>query len=177
VTVDEERDPYHINIAAKQKYTNKDFENMTTAVFPPARVAVAGATGWLGGHVLDALVKAGYQVLALVRSPETSDTTFLQLHDKYPSLQIAVARCDVTDAASVVQACTKFNIQALISCIGLRDNAAPRDEVYRILRDGTIHLFRAVLASHATRFITVAGGIHQTATGEVRCEMIHNAAR
>jgi nucleoside-diphosphate-sugar epimerase len=90
---------------------------------------------------------------------------------------VTIATCDATDEESLHQALGNNHIAALISCIGQRDSAVANEEIYRTLCNGTINLYRAANACKASRFITIAGGIHKTTAGEVRCEMIRNAAR
>lgn len=90
---------------------------------------------------------------------------------------VTIATCDATDEESLHQAIGNNHIGALVSCIGQRDSAVADEEIYRTLCNGTINLYRAAKACKASRFITIAGGIHKTAAGEVRCEMIRNAAR
>ena len=55
--------------------------------------ALTGGTGFVGSHVADALIAAGYRVRALVRRPE--DRGWLK------ELDLEVVKGDVRDAASL----------------------------------------------------------------------------
>ncbi|KAG5180237.1 hypothetical protein JKP88DRAFT_324166 [Tribonema minus] len=138
-------------------------------VQPPATVAVAGATGWLGGHVVAELLSRGYSVLVLARASADVNSLVGPL--------VSVARCDVTHDESLATALDGSGAAAVISCVGMRDLAVPDAEIFRVLRNGTAHLYKAALACGARRFIIVAGGIHRNPDGTINTEMAHNAAR
>jgi nucleoside-diphosphate-sugar epimerase len=57
----------------------------------PLRCLVTGATGFVGGHLAEALVERGWQVVAIARA--TSDTTLLE------RLGVAIHRGDLADPA------------------------------------------------------------------------------
>ncbi|KAG5186825.1 hypothetical protein JKP88DRAFT_244015 [Tribonema minus] len=144
-------------------------EAILAPVQPPATVAVAGATGWLGGHVVAELLSRGYSVLVLARA--SADVSSLA------GPHVSVARCDVTNDESLATALDGSGAAAVISCVGMRDLAVPDAEIFRVLRNGTAHLYKAALACGARRFIIVAGGIHRNPDGTINTEMVHNAAR
>ncbi|MGC5533814.1 SDR family oxidoreductase [Streptomyces sp. SR-10] len=61
------------------------------------RCLVTGATGYIGGRLVPALLDAGYRVRALARTPQ-------KLRDYPWADRVEVVRGDVTDAASLVEA-------------------------------------------------------------------------
>ena len=63
------------------------------------RVLVTGASGYIGSHTVDSLLKAGHDVRVLVRSPTRAA---LSLGPCWARVEVAVG--DVTDAASVTAA-------------------------------------------------------------------------
>jgi predicted dehydrogenase/uncharacterized protein YbjT (DUF2867 family) len=62
---------------------------------PPRRVLVTGATGFIGRHVLSALVRAGGRPVALVRSPASARTI---------ADHVEIAHGDITDPVAVGRA-------------------------------------------------------------------------
>ncbi len=112
------------------------------------KVLLTGATGFLGHHVADALVRRGYQVVALCRDPDAPAAR---------RLPEAVVRLhgDILDADAVGSAA--LGCEAVIHCAG-KVSRDPDDalELTRVNHDGTIAVFaackkagvkRAVLAS------------------------------
>ena len=63
-----------------------------------AQIAVTGASGFIGSHLVERLAADGHAVVALVRS--TSDSTLLEQHG------VTVTRGDVTDPAAVERTVT-----------------------------------------------------------------------
>ena len=135
---------------------------------PPPVVAVAGATGWLGRHVVPECAQRGFTVIALARP--TADTAC------FPA-SVVVERCDALDPPSLTAALTRHApIAGLISCLGLRGHP-PDGDVFELLSGGTAALASAAAGAGAVRFVTVAGGIHRSRAGAPVETMIHNAAR
>lgn len=97
-----------------------------------ARYFVTGATGFLGGHLVDQLVAEGHEVVALCREDEP------ELEDR----GVVVARGDILDGSSVESGCA--GAEGAFHCAG-KVSRRPEDaeELYRIHVDGT----RSVLAA------------------------------
>jgi nucleoside-diphosphate-sugar epimerase len=151
---------------------------------PRPLVAVAGSTGWLGGHVVDALLQRGVRVLALARP--SADTARLEQAAAAAgdAAALTLARLDLTqtDAAHAVAhaltvAAGGEPIAAVINCVGVRDLAIPDAAIKSVLMGGTLALWRGAAAARSARFVTIAGGIHRNADGTPNRAMVHNAAR
>ncbi|CAM5739216.1 NAD(P)-dependent oxidoreductase [Streptomyces badius] len=64
---------------------------------PAPRCLVTGATGYIGGRLVPALLDSGYRVRALARTPQ-------KLRDYPWADRVEVVRGDVTDAGSLAEA-------------------------------------------------------------------------
>ncbi len=104
---------------------------------------VTGATGFIGSHLAERLVRDGYQVRCLVRP--TSDTTSLN------GLDVELATGDLTSAHSLaraVEGCRYvFHCGAMVS-----DWATPK-EVSRVNVEGTRELLSASAAASVRRVV------------------------
>src|ERR1700729_1117183 len=90
------------------------------------RHLVTGATGFLGGHLVDCLLDEGHEVVALCREDE-------------PELQergVTIARGDVLDRASVERAAE--GCHGVFHCAG-KVSRDPKDaeELYKLHVEGT----------------------------------------
>ena len=103
---------------------------------------------------------------------------------------LSIARLDLTapGAAAAVAAALEGGgaadpaslrppVAALIDAVGLRDLAVPESAIRAVLTKGTAALWSGAVAARVPRFLAVAGGIHRTAEGAPRRDMVHNAAR
>jgi len=81
-----------------------------------ARLAITGATGFVGGHLLDAALAAGHQVAALTRRPQAQrdGVTWIEgALDDRPSLDRLVADADaVIHVAGVINAPDQAGFEA-----------------------------------------------------------------
>ena len=87
------------------------------------RIAVFGATGATGRHVVDQLLFAGHDVTAVVRRPE----------QVAPRPRLVTRAGDVLDAASLHESCS--GADAVVSCVGPRSNLRPGT----VMSAGTVH--------------------------------------
>ena len=94
------------------------------------RILVTGASGFVGSHIVEALVASGLTVRALVR--RSSHLGFIS--------HTEVAFGDVTDSISLNSALE--GIQGVVHCAGLT-RALSLGQYRRVNRDGTENLLRA----------------------------------
>jgi acetylornithine/succinyldiaminopimelate/putrescine aminotransferase/nucleoside-diphosphate-sugar epimerase len=104
---------------------------------------VTGASGFVGGHLVERLVREGYQVRCLVRSG--SDTTRLE------SLGVELAVGDLTWAQSLRRAVD--GCRYVFHCGALVSDWATVEEITRINVDGTRDLLAASIAASVERFV------------------------
>jgi dihydroflavonol-4-reductase len=98
-------------------------------------VLVTGANGFIGSHLVEALLEKGYRVRCLVRP--TSDRTFIQ------HLPVTWAVADVREPASLAEACQ--GIDGVCHCAALT-RALDRETFMRTNAEGTRALAQACLA-------------------------------
>ena len=120
---------------------------------PPARTPVdpsrddaclvTGATGFIGGHLAERLVREGYQVRCLVRP--TSDTSLLD------GLGVDVAVGDLTTASSLARAAE--GCRYVLHCGALVSDWATGQEVTRVNVEGTRNLLAASVSASVQRFV------------------------
>jgi putative NADH-flavin reductase len=122
------------------------------------RVALFGASGFIGSSVLEELLEAGHQVTALIRNPNR-----VAAH-----AALTVVQGDVSDPAAVAR--TIDGTEAVISCLG-----TPRNEEQSVdfLAAALRSIIEAMERFGVERLVAISGaGI--TVTGE-RKPFPHNA--
>jgi nucleoside-diphosphate-sugar epimerase len=110
------------------------------------KTLVTGATGFLGSHIAERLVRRGDSVRALVRP--TSDTTFLQ------SLGAELVHGDVTDAASLLPALD--GIEAVYHAAALVSDWGPWEGFRRVTINGTRNMLKAAVRAGTPRILYVS---------------------
>jgi acetylornithine/succinyldiaminopimelate/putrescine aminotransferase/nucleoside-diphosphate-sugar epimerase len=104
---------------------------------------VTGASGFVGGHLAERLVREGYQVRCLVRAG--SDTRLLE------PLGVELAVGDLTSAHSLRRATD--GCRYVLHCGALVSDWGTVDEITRINVGGTRDLLAASLAASVKRFV------------------------
>jgi ornithine--oxo-acid transaminase len=104
---------------------------------------VTGASGFVGGHLAERLVREGYQVRCLVRAG--SDTRLLE------PLDVELAVGDLTSARSLRRATD--GCRYVLHCGALVSDWATVEEITRINVGGTRDLLSASLAASVKRFV------------------------
>ncbi|WP_227699207.1 aromatic alcohol reductase [Spirosoma radiotolerans] len=100
-------------------------------------ILIAGATGDLGGRIINALLERGANVRALVR-PGTDAAKVAKLEQR----GVTIVRADLSDVPGLTQACT--GVSCVVSALqGLGD----------VIIDGQSTLLDAALAAGVPRFI------------------------
>jgi len=125
------------------------------------RVLVTGAGGFIGTHLVDALVERGAQVTALVRYNSRSDWGMLEERYRNGAEGIRVILGDVTDAGCVRKAVegneVVFHLAALI---GIPYSYEAPESYVRTNTLGTLNVLSAALSADVERVV-------HTSTSEV----------
>ncbi len=104
---------------------------------------VTGASGFIGGHLTERLVREGHQVRCLVRAD--SDTSQLD------GLAVEIAVGDLTSVGSLVRAAA--GCRYVLHCGALVSDWATTDEINRINVAGTRNLLQASVGASVQRFV------------------------
>ena len=109
------------------------------------KALVTGATGFVGGHLAEALRQRGAEVTALVRSPKKAEAL--------GALGVRALAGDLDDAGSLARAVEGqelvFHVAGLVA-------ARNEGEFMRCNRDGTARLVAAATGAGASRFVLVS---------------------
>jgi len=104
-------------------------------------VALTGATGFLGGHVLQALIEAGYIVRALTRQEQPSQAN------------VTWIKGSLSDPASL--AALAKQADCMIHLAGLT-KAKNRSTFFAVNRDGTDRVLKAAADANVKRFLLIS---------------------
>ena len=132
------------------------------------KIAVTGATGFIGSHLVEALVGRGHEVTCLARSPEkTSELSGLPLRFVYGSLDEPRALAGLVDdqeAVLHVAGLTKApNLQEYV-----RVNVAGTENLLCAIRGNGAHLRRFLFFSSAEAMGPSPGGLPLTEEADPR---------
>lgn len=109
-------------------------------------VLVTGATGFLGSHIAERLVRRGEAVRCLVRP--TSNSAFLD------TLEVEQVRGDITDAPTLVNALDGVDI--VYHAAALVGDWEPWDHFRSVTINGTRNILKASAAAGVQRFLHVS---------------------
>jgi nucleoside-diphosphate-sugar epimerase len=109
-------------------------------------VLVTGASGFLGSHIAERLVRRGDRVRCLVRS--TSQTDFLE------ELGVELVRGDITDAPGLVGAFD--GVDTVYHAAAMVDDWGPWEKFRTVTINGTRNMLKAASAAGVGRFLHVS---------------------
>jgi nucleoside-diphosphate-sugar epimerase len=110
----------------------------------PERVLLTGATGFVGSHVAQAFVGAGYEVLCGVRT--SSNARWISDLERVP-LDLRVRPEDLSRAVE--------NIDLVVHAAGIT-RARKTEDYYSVNAEGTLRLAVAALEAGARRFVLIS---------------------
>ncbi|MFT7521030.1 MAG: nucleoside-diphosphate-sugar epimerase [Kiritimatiellia bacterium] len=110
------------------------------------RVAVTGATGFVGSHIVDALLHAGATVRAVVRNPGKAS--------RLRELGVEIAQADITDPPALRAAFV--DCDAIVSNAALGSWAGEPEDYVRINEIGATNVLRAATDNGIDRAIVIS---------------------
>jgi dihydroflavonol-4-reductase len=119
-------------------------------------ILVTGATGFTGGHLAAALARRGHAVRALVRPRSLARFQESPL----ATAGVTAAAGDLTDAPSLVRACT--DVEVVYHIAATYREAGQPDRAYRAINvEGTRHVLEGAKAAGVRRVVHCStGGVH-----------------
>jgi nucleoside-diphosphate-sugar epimerase len=109
------------------------------------RIAITGASGLLGGHLIDTFLQKGYSVIAVVRNPKPTLTK--------PGVEVRVA--DVQDPLSLIEAFD--GAEAVVHAAGFVSfNPRHRNKIFEVNVAGTAHAVNACLQLGIKKLIHIS---------------------
>src|SRR4051794_24749962 len=112
----------------------------------PMRILITGATGFVGGHLVDACQRRGWQASALARP--NSDTKAAE------AAGVAVVRCEPTDGAALRQALVDTDV--LINCAAKIGDWGAHEDYIKANVDNLRVLLNACKGQALARFIQIS---------------------
>lgn len=109
------------------------------------KALVTGGTGFVGRHLIDALLRQGDEVTALVRSPTKAKTL--------ESMAVRLVHGDLDESAALAEASRDQDIIYHVAGLVAARN---EEEFLRVNRDGTRRLLDAAAANSSARFVLVS---------------------
>jgi len=109
------------------------------------KALVTGGTGFVGRHLIDALLRRGDEVTALVRSPTKAKAL--------ESMAVRLVRGDLDDTAALNEATREQDIVYHVAGLVAARN---EEEFLRVNRDGAKRLLDAAAATSRARFLLVS---------------------
>ncbi len=118
------------------------------------RIAVTGATGLVGGRVVEAARSAGHDVVAVVRPGSADPRSPLVIG----GLEVERRTADLTDHRALAESLT--GCEGLVHCAAVYAFGAARaDEVSRVNGDGTRSVLRAAAAAGVQRAVVTSSSV------------------
>ena len=117
----------------------------------PQRIAVTGATGFLGSHIAQALCAHGATVRAVVRTP--SKGAFLE------AMGVELVKADLADSEGLKAAFTGCDAVISNAALAIRGRAN-WEAYYQANVQGTANVFEAIAAAGVPRAVQILSLIH-----------------
>ena len=130
-----------------------------------ARIFLTGGSGFVGSHVLPALLEAGHQVVALARTPRAAAA--ISQRNAAHAARLTTRIGDVTDPATLPAALA--GCDAVVHLVALPRDWNKGADLLRVNTAGTESLIAAASATGVTRFV------HLGALGVQDREELHYA--
>lgn len=113
-------------------------------------VLVTGGAGFIGSHLVDALVQTGYQVVVLdnFRNGQRSN-----LASSEESGRVKVIHGDITDATTCDRAMRGISVVFHLACLGVRHSLHNPIENHQVNALGTLNLLIAAQKAGVRRFL------------------------
>ena len=109
------------------------------------KIALVGATGFVGARVLEEASRRGHDITAITRNP-----------GKVPSLPgVKAHKADILQRAQAKQAFEGHDV--VVSCFNAGHHTTPGQNVYKDIIEGVVNMIRATKASGVNRLIFVGG--------------------
>jgi len=117
------------------------------------KVLVTGASGFIGSHLVERLVKEGFEVSAFVR--ENDHIKRKDAFELLEKLDVEIFRGDLLDTESLVEAVRKIDVVFHLAAIA-RPMEIPDEDYFKINERGTDNLFQACVGEGIRKVVMMS---------------------
>lgn len=117
------------------------------------KALVTGASGFIGSHLVERLVKEGFEVRAFVR--ENDHVKRKDAFDLLASLDVEIFRGDLLDKESLLESVKEIDVVFHLAAIA-RPMAIPDEDYFEINEKGTDNLFESCMAEGIKKIVMMS---------------------
>ncbi|HEY9717469.1 MAG TPA: SDR family NAD(P)-dependent oxidoreductase [Trichormus sp.] len=118
------------------------------------KICITGATGLVGSHAVEHFVKAGYPVVAVVRSAASAEH-LIEFNNAQPAgSQLKLVQATLNDPAALKEAMHEADV--VIHAAGTVNPYGSREEIFGTNLNGTKNALAAAKMSHVKHFIFIS---------------------
>jgi len=131
------------------------------------RAVITGGTGFLGSHLINQLIKKGYEIVCLSRG--TTDTSYIE------SIRVPIIKANITDRENIEKNIKEGDMVFHIAAI-LGAAKASAEKYNEINIKGTINVLEAAIKKKARSFIFISSFTAMGPVGSVEKPMNEDTA-
>lgn len=141
---------------------------------PGERVCVTGATGFIGSHVITALLDRGYRVRGTVRDPSnTNPVAHLVDHAKKLGGELELVAADLTTPGAFHQAVADCPHVCHVASSVRLTAPDPQREIVDVAVDGTRNVLEAIIAAGCARRVVITSSMSAVVDESKPADHVH----
>lgn len=117
------------------------------------KILVTGAAGFIGSHLVDSLLGAGFSVTGI---DNLRNGSLNNLNSAFTSERFNFIKADITDPFKMQQICKGHDIIYHLACMGVRHSLHAPFENHKVNAEGTLNMLEAAKINEVKKFFYIS---------------------